>query len=79
MRSSKIRYILQNPTFPGKNILPNVVRKSLGKLIEKVNTKYVPRPEMDIKIRKILQAEFAPEIDKLSDLIKRDLRYWYLA
>lgn len=78
VRSTKIRYFLQNPTFPGKRYLPSAIRKILGKLIERANTKYLPRPEMDIKIRRTLQKEFAPEIDKLSDLLKRDLRHWYL-
>ena len=38
--------------------------------------KYESRPPMDPELRKRLQAESAPEVEKLSELLGRDLTHW---
>ena len=40
------------------------------------NTSYEPRPRLPDDIRKQLQQEFTPEIERLSVLLNRDLNYW---
>ncbi len=44
--------------------------------LEKFNTKYRPLPPMELALRQRLQAEFKPEIERLSGLLDRDLTYW---
>jgi hypothetical protein len=40
------------------------------------NTKYERRSDMDASLREFLKEEFAPEIEKLSELLDRDLTHW---
>ncbi|NBD17965.1 MAG: sulfotransferase [Cyanobacteria bacterium] len=66
-----------------KNIgkfLPNPVKKSLYKnylQIREMNTIHgKSRSSMEPSLRKRLQAEFAPEVEKISSLLNRDLTHW---
>ena len=42
----------------------------------RLNTKTEQRPPMNPALRRRLQAEFRPEVERLSDLLQRDLTYW---
>jgi hypothetical protein len=50
--------------------------KPLKIAINRMNTKYEARPPMDPELRKQLQAEFAPDVERLSELLGRDLTHW---
>ena len=40
------------------------------------NTYAAPRPPLDPELHRSLQRKFAPEVERLSDLLQRDLTYW---
>lgn len=40
------------------------------------NTRYKPRRPMNAGLSKRLRAEFAPEVERLSKLLGRDLTHW---
>lgn len=44
--------------------------------IRRMNTKFVPRQPMDPQLKKELQADFLPEVERLSELLDRDLTHW---
>ena len=46
--------------------------------LRNINTKYVERQPLDVRVRRKINMEFKEEIDKLSLLLKRDLSHWYL-
>jgi hypothetical protein len=48
----------------------------LARRVRKVNTKFVPRQPMNSELRKRLQKEFVPEVERLSELLGRDLTPW---
>ncbi len=62
--------------FFSKNIIPSPLRQTMRTLLKKINTQYQPSPPMDTALKKRLQAEFALEVEQLSNLLGRDLTYW---
>ena len=42
----------------------------------KLNSRPLPRPPMSAELRGRLKQEFAPEVEKLSELLQRDLTHW---
>ena len=60
--------------------LPQSTRRALLEGIKaqlnRVNTKQAPRSPLDPELKKALQQEFAPEIERLSQLLGRDLTHW---
>lgn len=56
----------------GRALLPQRLRSAAMRLIGRVE----PRPPMDPDLRTRLQAEFAPEVGRLSELLGRDLTHW---
>jgi len=44
--------------------------------LKNLNTKYEPRPHIKPELRNRLLAEFAPEVQQLSELLGRDLTHW---
>ncbi len=44
--------------------------------VRRLNTRYETRPPMDPDLQRQLQAEFAPEVERLSALLGRDLTQW---
>lgn len=81
IRSKFLRdYLLINPpqiaqSF-AKVVMPQRLRQGLIKALKWYNTRYEPRPPIDTELRKCLQAEFAPEVERLSELSERDLTHW---
>ena len=60
-----------------KPLIPKRFRTKLKKGITKLNTKTISRPPMPHSVKKFLQKKLKPEIDKLSNLLNRDLSSWY--
>jgi hypothetical protein len=52
------------------------VRQGLIEMLKGYNTKYELLEPMNPELKKQLQAEFAPEVEKLSELLGRDLTHW---
>ncbi|MGH2414082.1 MAG: sulfotransferase family protein, partial [Microcystaceae cyanobacterium] len=65
------KFLIPLPRYKRREIL----EKSKNKF-KRLNTKYTPRPALDPQLRRQLQQEFAPEIERLSHLLERDLTYW---
>ncbi len=58
-------------------VLPAKAYWVLYRCLEKVNTRLVPRPELNAATRTDLMRRFRPEVDRLSELLGRDLvRLW---
>jgi hypothetical protein len=57
-------------------IIPDNLRQTLVSSLRRLNTTNAPRPPMDTELRRRLQAEFAPEVERLSELLGRDLTHW---
>ena len=56
--------------------LPGPVRRTLGSCLNRLNTKFVPRPMLDQDFRRQLELEFMFEVQQLSKVIDRDLCHW---
>jgi hypothetical protein len=84
VRSRRLRDFTRQPppVAPGwaKKLVPLRMRKKLMWSVVKValrfNTKYEQRAPMPDELRSRLQAEFAPEVERLSKLLRRDLSHW---
>ena len=46
------------------------------RLMKMINTRYINRPPLDPAVRRRLQAEFQPEVQRLAELLGRDLSSW---
>ncbi|MBZ8179763.1 sulfotransferase domain-containing protein [Oscillatoria salina] len=80
-RSKKIQKLLKNPLsiWLVRKMMPRPNQGKLFRLIkawDKINNKYTTPPAMNKEIRKNLQKEFAPEVERLSELLGRDLTHW---
>jgi hypothetical protein len=67
------------PVFLRKMVRPITsyrLRKSAGSFLQHLNTVYEPRPTLDPKVREVLRHELAPEVQRLSALLDRDLTHW---
>lgn len=62
--------------FISRRVLPRPLRHTIRTLLKSFNTQYQPSPAMDADLRRHLQAQFAPEVERLSNLLGRDLTYW---
>jgi hypothetical protein len=51
-------------------------RAAFRRKVHAMNTRYRPRPVMDPALRRSLEAEFAPEVERLSRLLGRELDAW---
>jgi hypothetical protein len=59
--------------------LPQAVFEALGKTearLRKMNTVPAARQPLDPELRRSLDREFAPEVERLSALLQRDLTFW---
>jgi hypothetical protein len=79
LRSIALRkFLLQRPRvtrWVGK-LMPPKLRHSVYHGLKAFNTVYEARPPIDPQLRMELQEEFAPEVERLSELLGRDLTYW---
>lgn len=82
LRSVRLRRLLRDPPGwvrkVGRLLLPSPARrrKLVDALVE-LNASVGSRPAMDPELRSRLLDELAPEIDRLGELIGRDLSGWY--
>ena len=80
VRSKSLRSLLQYT--PGtvqwlsRTFIPNPLRRKVRKGMKQFNTVYASRPPIDPELRRRLQAEFLPEVERLSELLGRDLMRW---
>ena len=51
-------------------------RHKLFRTFRKLNTEHVPRQPLPPLLRRQLQEEFAPDVERLSELLGRDLSHW---
>lgn len=77
-RSMVLRDFLRKPPRPvltiGKAVFP--VARPIYRGLRRLNTRYMPRESMNPETRKRLQAEFLPDVERLSELLGRDLTHW---
>ena len=59
-----------------RSLVPYRFRSSIEEFVLQFNTSHVPRTPMNPDLRLRLQAEFAPEVERLSELLGRDLTHW---
>jgi len=78
LRSAHFHKFLQASWTAGiaRTILPSPVRQSVKRRLRSWNRKDEPRPPMDSHVRERLKRQFAPEVERLSRLIDRDLSHW---
>ena len=76
VRSKLLQRLISNRrwgrSYSFKRRIPSIFRKALRRL----NTVRVPRPAMPRELRAQLQAEFAPEVQRLGELLGHDLTHW---
>lgn len=78
-RSKALRMLLRDPPRPVRRLaraLPTPARRRLGEGLERYNTRRGRRAPMDAELSERLRAEFAPEVERLGDLLGRDLSHW---
>jgi hypothetical protein len=72
--------LVRRPPEPLRRIIRPVtsrrLRSAVGTYLLRLSSVEEPRPPMDPELRNGLQKEFAPEIDRLSALLGRDLTAW---
>jgi len=84
VRSCLLRSVLTEPLVRSTVLamrpwLPAPVFNALGRaeaLVWRCNTRFARRPPLDPELRAKLKREFAPEVERLSRLLGRDLTHW---
>jgi len=80
VQSKALRSLLRYPPWPLRWLFRLVglrpARQGFKGWLRRLNTRYEPRALMDPELRRRLQAEFAPEVERLSALLGRDLTSW---
>lgn len=80
IRSQWVRDFVRRPpewaSQVSRALMPAELRTAVKGRLRTLNTEFVPRPPMSPELRRRLQAEFAPEVDRLSALLDRDLSHW---
>lgn len=59
-----------------RRVLPLRAREAMKRTVRWWNVARAPRPAMDPALRRALLAEFTPEIERLGQLVGRDLSHW---
>ncbi len=84
VKSQRLRSFLNDPLVRGTAIalrswLPRPVFgliQNVGINISEMNKRPAPRQPINPDLRHLLQREFAPEVERLSEVLKRDLTHW---
>ncbi len=80
VHSAALRSFLRYPPKSIRWLLPLLglrpARQGFKGWLRRFNARYESRPPMDPGLRRRLQAEFAPEVERLSALVGRDLMHW---
>jgi len=77
-RSQAMRRVVRSRRAPLwlRILAPQPIRRALLQVVDRYNTTYEQRPPMDSALRLRLQSEFAPDVEQLSALLRRDLSDW---
>lgn len=59
-----------------KYLVPRSLRRSITQRLWDFNIKYEARSAMNPELKKRLSAEFAPDLERLSEMLGLDLTYW---
>ena len=76
MARSKLIQRLANFTLARSYMLRQIIPQSLRSIVRRLNTIQKGPAPMAAELRRQLQAEFAPEVERLSELLGRDLTCW---
>lgn len=80
IRSRSLREWLDNPPATlrkiGGPLLPRSWRHGIFRQLRRLNTQHAPRQPLDENLRRQLQSEFLPDVERLSQLLGRDLTPW---
>jgi hypothetical protein len=77
VRSELLRRITYHPAYVAvTNRLPGPISHAVSRAVKRANIRYAERPRMSAELRARLTAEFAPDVERLSDVIGRDLSAW---
>jgi hypothetical protein len=80
VRSRRLQKIVVSPPVALTEVYRRIVpRSAQGKLLDRVrrlNTNYTARPRLDGAVRRRLAADLRPEIERLEQLLDRDLSSW---
>lgn len=80
IRNQSLAKYLKNPERKAisyvKAILPQPLRRTLVRRLWSFNIKYEARPAMKLELKKRLSMDFAPDVERLSQLLGRDLTHW---
>jgi hypothetical protein len=60
----------------GRVLMPQRIRRPLGRLLVRTAATTAPPPPIDPDLRRRLQQEFRAEVEELSRLVNRDLTHW---
>lgn len=80
VRNKRFQKFLLEPPQPLRwlrdEVLPTRMDQIVFGRLRGLNTSFEPRPPMNSELRRRLQAEFALEVEQLSELLGRDLTHW---
>ena len=80
VRSKMLRHLwVRRPLFLQHALMdyvPLPVTRGVQKSLRWVYSRPTPRPPMNPQLRKSLQVEFRPEVERLSELLGQDLTHW---
>lgn len=79
VRSVTYRNLIFRPSLlrtVARRVIPDTPRRRIIRVLERVNLKYEERPPMNPELKRRLKEEFRPEVERLSQLLDRDLTYW---
>jgi sulfotransferase family protein len=80
VRSSRVARLLHTPpgfvVRLGRAILSRPARVGLAARMRRLNSRQARPPSMPVALRRRLQDEFAPEVERLGRMLDRDLSHW---
>jgi len=80
VRSKALRTFLDNPPTllkkVGRPLTTKSLRHRLFRAGRQLNTKFVARPPLHPELRRELQKHFSEDVERLSEMLKRDLTHW---
>ncbi len=79
-RSTSLMNFLKSPPQDARrlvrSLVPPSMRRNLGENIKRLNTRYEPRDPVDPELSQRLRTELAEEVERVSQLLGRDLTHW---
>jgi hypothetical protein len=79
VRAKALRHFIVNPPRVVRWLagsVPHRLQRFVVERLTRLSIKYEARPPMDSELRRSLQVECAPEVERLSELLGRDLTLW---